>query len=179
MSGTSETGRVVADALDELGLEWSRSGQVFSVSLPGTHKLSTECAVEVGRHTVAVRAFVARRPEQDQARVYRWLLERNLRLSGIAFCLDHLGDVYLVGRVRRQGLDRDHVDRLLGAVAQTADASFDTLVALGFADSITREWTWRRSRGESTANLRAFRRLDPGGPDPDLDDSFPGGTKKP
>ena len=57
------------------------------------------------------------------------------------------------------------VDQLLGIVAETADSSFNTILELGFADSIRREWVWRRSRGESTANLAAFTHLDPG-PDP-------------
>jgi hypothetical protein len=54
------------------------------------------------------------------------------------------------------------VDRLLGAVAETSDASFNVILELGFANSIRREWAWRRSRGESTANLAAFEHLDPG-----------------
>ena len=44
----------------------------------------------------------------------------------------------------------------------TADDSFNVILELGFAESIRREWVWRRSRGESTANLEAFRHLDPG-----------------
>jgi len=152
---------VVQEALEGLGLEWSRRGDTFTVSLPGEHKLTTECALEVGARGVAVRAFVARAPEQDAERVHRWLLERNLRSSGVAFCVDHLGDVYLVGRLPVAGLTAETVDQLLGVVAETADASFDPLVAMGFADSIRREWVWRRSRGESTANLGAFRQLDP------------------
>ena len=51
---------------------------------------------------------------------------------------------------------------MLGAVATTADDSFNVILELGFADSIRREWAWRRSRGESTANLAAFSHLDPG-----------------
>ena len=47
-------------------------------------------------------------------------------------------------------------------MAETADDSFNAIVELGFADSIRREWAWRRSRGESTANLAAFSHLDPG-----------------
>jgi hypothetical protein len=58
---------------------------------------------------------------------------------------------------------RTAVDRLLGAVAETADESFNVILELGFAESIRREWAWRRSRGESTANLAAFTHLDPGG----------------
>ena len=56
----------------------------------------------------------------------------------------------------------EEVDRLLGAVARTSDDSFNTILELGFADSIRREWAWRRSRGESTANLAAFSHLEPG-----------------
>jgi len=156
---------VVEEALQDLGLPWERRADVFTVSLPGEHKLTTECALEVGEHSVQVRAFVARAPEQDADRVHRWLLERNLRLGGIAFCLDHLGDVYLVGRLPVAGLVPATVDALLGVVAETADTSFDPIVAMGFADSIRREWAWRRSRGESTANLAAFRALDPGPPE--------------
>jgi len=38
-----------------------------------------------------------------------------------------------------------------------ADESFNTILELGFATSIRREWEWRRARGESTRNLEAFR----------------------
>jgi hypothetical protein len=38
-----------------------------------------------------------------------------------------------------------------------ADESFNTILELGFATSIRKEWEWRTSRGESTRNLDAFR----------------------
>ena len=38
----------------------------------------------------------------------------------------------------------------------------DVLLELGFADAIRREWAWRTSRGESTANLAAFAHLTEG-----------------
>lgn len=150
-------------ALAELGLDWRETAPgLFSVSLPGTRKLSTECALEVGQHSVSVRAFVARRPDENHANVYRWLLERNLRTYGIAFCVDNLGDIYLTGKIALPSVSAEEVDRILGAVADAADGSFNAILELGFAESIRREWVWRRSRGESTANLAAFRHLDPG-----------------
>lgn len=155
---------MVEEALADLGLDWIRRDDTFTVGLPGTHKLLTECTLDLGRHTLQLRAFVVRRPEQDRERVYAWLLQRNLKLVGVAFGLDHLGDIYLVGRLPTEQVSATTVDRLLGVVAETADASFDPIVALGFADSIRREWTWRRSRGESTANLAAFAALDPDRP---------------
>jgi hypothetical protein len=51
-----------------------------------------------------------------------------------------------------------------------ADENFDTMLEIGFESSIRREWAWRVSRGESTANLRAFQHLAPDtdhAPDPD------------
>ncbi|WP_328823938.1 type III secretion system chaperone family protein [Microlunatus kandeliicorticis] len=153
---------MVRDALAELGLDWSESRPgVFSVSLPGTRKLVTECALELGRHGLDLRAFVARRPDENHEAVYRWLLTANLKLYAIRFCLDALGDVYLTARLSTALVSAAEIDRLLGAVARTADDSFNTILELGFAGSIAREWVWRRSRGESTANLAAFTHLDP------------------
>jgi hypothetical protein len=149
--------------LSELDLDWVESAPgLFSVSLPGTRKLITECALDVGRHVMNVRAFVARNPDENHVGVYRWLLERNLKLHGICFSLDALGDIYLTGRVPVELVTQPEVDRLLGAVAETADDSFNVILELGFAESIRKEWAWRRSRGESTANLAAFTHLDPG-----------------
>ena len=157
-----EAVRAVQAALAELDLTWSESRPgLFSVSLPGTRKLVTECALEVGRHALEVRAFVARRPDENHAGVYRWLLERNLKLYAVGFAVDALGDIYLTGRVGLDRVDEAEIDRILGVVAQTADDSFNVILELGFAESIRREWVWRRSRGESTANLEAFRHLDP------------------
>ena len=155
--------QAVRQVLGELELAWTeKQPGLFSVALPGTRKLSTECALEVGTYGLGVRAFVARRPDENHEGVYRWLLERNLKLHGVAFCLDSLGDVYLAGRVALASVTPEEIDRLLGEVADTADSSFNTILELGFAESIRREWAWRRSRGESTANLAAFAHLDPG-----------------
>ncbi len=154
---------VIREALSELDLDWSESAPgLFSVTLPGTRKISTACALEVGAYGVSVRAFVARRPDENAVGVHRWLLERNLRTYGVAFSLDALGDIYLTGRLALPGVTAEELDRWLGSVADTADSSFNVILELGFADSIRREWAWRRSRGESTANLAAFRHLDPG-----------------
>ena len=149
-------------ALEALDLPWSETRPgLFAVTLPGTAKLSTACALEVGRHGLAVRAFVARRPDENHAEVYRWLLERNLRLRGVGFSLDAAGDIHLTGTLPLESVTATVVDQVLGTVAETADASFNPILERGFATSIAREWAWRRSRGESTANLAAFAHLDP------------------
>jgi hypothetical protein len=143
-------------------LEWqesaSETGEVaFSFSLPGERKLQTPVRLDVGRHALGVHAFVCRRPDENAEGVYRWLLERNLRLYAVAFAVDRLGDIYLDARLPLAAVTADELDRLLGSVLTYADESFNVLLELGFASSIRKEWEWRRLRGESTANLEAFR----------------------
>lgn len=153
---------VIVAALDEAGLEYTRHGQdVFEVELPGERKLKTTCRLEVNQHALGVHAFVARHPDENHEAVYRWMLERNLKLYGVAFAVDSAGDIYLDGRLPLEAVTADELDRLLGSVLSYADESFNTILELGFASSIRKEWRWRESRGESTRNLDAFRHLRP------------------
>ena len=148
----------VRTVLADSDLEWEEIGEgLFSVTLPGERKLQTPCRLDVGEHSFAVHAFVARNPDENHERVYRWLLERNLRLFGVSFAVDHTGDIYLDGRLPLSSVTPDEVDRLLGAVLTYADESFNTILELGFASSIRKEWEWRLSRWESTRHLEAFR----------------------
>ena len=161
-AGPPDPVAVVREYLAGSDLEWQElAGQsgVFTVVLPGEKKLQTPVRLDVGRHALGVHAFVARRPDENHERVYRWLLERNLKLYGVAFAVDHLGDIYLDGRVPLAAVSHDELDRLLGSVLSYADESFNTILELGFASSIRKEWEWRTSRGESTKNLEAFRGL--------------------
>ena len=151
---------IIELALIEAGLQWSSPGEgQFFVTLPGTHKLATNCWLVVGRHALLVEAFVCRRPDENAEEFLRFLLRRNAKTYGVAFSVDAAGDVYLVGRLPLQSVTPDEVDRLLGAVLQYADEAFDPLLEIGFAGSIRREWAWRQKNGESTANLQAFARF--------------------
>jgi hypothetical protein len=159
---TTDSAGIVRDALAASGLEWvEHEGGAFEVDLPGERKLKTTCRLEVGRHALGVHAFVARRPDENHEVVYRWLLERNLRMFGVAFAVDAAGDIYLDGRLPLHAVTPDELDRILGAVLTYADESFNVILELGFATSIRREWAWRESRGESTKNLEAFQHLRP------------------
>jgi hypothetical protein len=145
-------------ALGDDALEWVETAEgVFDVVLPGDRKLKTPVRLEVGPHALAIHAFVCRRPDENHEGVYRWLLERNLRMFALAFSLDAAGDIFLDGRLPLGAITPEEVDRLLGSVLTYSDESFNTILELGFATSIRREWEWRRARGESTRNLEAFR----------------------
>lgn len=146
--------------LAERGIAFShdRPGE-FVAELRGEHKLVTNCLLAVGAHALLVQAFFVRRPDENQADFYRYLLERNARMYAVAFCLDRLGDVYLSGRLPLAAVDEGELDRLLGSVLAYSDENFDPALQLGFASAIRREWAWRVDRGESLANLAAFRRV--------------------
>ncbi|MFF0553747.1 YbjN domain-containing protein [Streptomyces sp. NPDC004311] len=162
----ADTAAIIESALDGAELSWeSPEAGAYVVTLPGTRKLSTTCSIRVGRHSLSVNAFVIRHPDENEAGVHRWLLERNLKLYGMAYAVDRLGDVYLTARLPLSVVTPEELDRLLGTVLEAADGSFNTLLELGFASAIRREYEWRVSRGEPTFNLDAFKHLTrPGGP---------------
>jgi hypothetical protein len=174
---------VVRAALQDADVPWEQPAadpHTFVATLPGTRKLSTTCSLRVGEHTLSVNAFVVRRPDENHEGFYRWLLERNTRMYGLAYAVDRLGDVYLVGRLPLAAVTPQELDRLLGTVLNNADEPFNTLLELGFASAIKREWEWRTKRGESTRNLDAFTHLTgaaeasrPSGPGPAADQSGP------
>jgi hypothetical protein len=157
----------IESSLRNLGLEFDQPQPgLFVITLPGEHKLKTTLSLQVSDHSISINAFVARRPEENEDLVHRWLLERNRRMSIVAFSIDRLGDIYLVGRLPQSILEQEGLDRILGAVLEYADGSFNTILGLGFPTAIRREWQWRVERGESTANLEAFRALIADGEDP-------------
>jgi hypothetical protein len=127
------------------------------VDIPGEKKLQTACRFDVGRHALEVHAFVCRKPDENFAGVYRWLLERNMKMYAVSFALDGMGDIYLDARLPLAAATTEEIDRVLGAVLEYSDGSFNTILELGFASSIRKEWEWRISRGEPTRNLEAFR----------------------
>lgn len=157
-----QAAEVIRAALDEGEIDWHETTEgTFDVVLPGERKLKTPCRLEVGRHALAVHAFVCRRPDENHAGVYRWLLERNMRMFAMAFAVDPLGDIFIEARLPLTVVAADEVDRVLGSLLTYADESFNTILELGFSTAIRKEWEWRLSRGESTANLAAFESLRP------------------
>ena len=157
--------RLIEKALDDRELVFSHhagahggpSGLV--VELPGERRLKTNTILTIGEHSVRIEAFVCRQPDENFEVVYRYLLKRNRRLYGVAYTLDNVGDIYLVGRLALEAVTPDEIDRILGQILEAVDGDFNTLLGLGFPTSIRKEWAWRVSRGESLKNLKAFEHL--------------------
>ena len=170
--GTSdEVEATLRHFLIENGIEWELGGRPgeFVVTLTGEKKLKTVCSVLVGEQSLSISAFVVRNPDENHAAVYAYLLRRNLTMPGLAYGIDTTGDVFVTGRVPLEAADAAYLDQIFGVVLDAADGPFNELLALGFLESMKKEWAWRISRGESTRNLEAFRHLletAPEGPSP-------------
>ncbi|MFJ4653036.1 YbjN domain-containing protein [Nocardia sp. NPDC088792] len=154
------TAQLIEDTLRDREIEYTRDApDLFVVVLPGERKLKTVIGVSVGKHGTRMESFVCRKPDENFEGVYKFLLRRNRRLYGVAYTIDRVGDIYLVGRMANHCVTADELDHWFGQILEAVDADFNTLLELGFAESIRKEWKWRVSRGESLKNLRAFEHL--------------------
>jgi hypothetical protein len=150
----------LAAVLTELGAPVSREGaDAFLVTLPGERRHRTLVWLVLGAHHLLVESFVCRAPDENAEEVYRYLLQRNAKLRSVAYALDGVGDIHLVGRLGRDQMTAEEINMILGVVLETSDADFNPILERGFAAAIRREWAWRTSRGESVRNLAAFRHL--------------------
>ena len=151
---------IIEDFLESHDLEFDHpDSKTFLITLPGEKKLQTHVALVIGDHSLSINAFVIRKPDENAEKVHEWLLQQNSAMYSVAFAVNELGDIYLVGRLPLNAVNDVEIDRILGSVLQYSDSSFNPLLELGFSSAIRREWAWRVSRGESLANLKAFEHL--------------------
>jgi hypothetical protein len=151
--------KVIADFLQSESIDFDQEGNTFLITLKGEKKLQTHCALIVGDHSLSINAFVIRKPDENEEKVHHWCMSKNATMYGLAFAINKLGDIYLVGRLPLGAVNAIELDRILGSVLQYSDSSFNPLLEIGFASAIRREWAWRVTRGESLSNLEAFAHL--------------------
>ena len=151
---------VVEEFLASHDLSYERVDErTFLVTLPGSAKLETHCALVIGDHSLGINAFVIRKPDENTEQVYEWMLRKNATMYSVAFAVNEIGDIYLVGRLSHAAVSDRELDKVIGSVLQYSDSAFNPLLEMGFTTAIRREWAWRLSRGESLANLKAFEHL--------------------
>ena len=151
--------KTIADFLQSEGIDFKQEGNTFLITLKGEKKLQTHCALIVGDHSLSINAFVIRKPDENEDQVHHWCMSKNASMYGLAFAINQLGDIYLVGRLPLDAVNPKELDRILGSVLQYSDSSFNPLLEIGFANAIRREWAWRLSHVESLANLEASAHL--------------------
>lgn len=147
-------------AVKEAGLTCERPrSDAFLITIPGQRKLKTLVWLNIGDHSLLVKSFFCRRPDENEGEFYRYLMQRGDGMYGMAFTADEVGDVYITGRLPLAGITPEEVDRLLGCVLTYSDENFNPALERGFATAIRKEWEWRTRRGESLRNLEAFRHM--------------------
>lgn len=152
--------QVINDFLTSSHIDFEQEGdKKFLLTLPGEKKLQTHCALIVGEHSLMISAFVIRKPDENVDQVHHWCMTKNASMYSVAYAINELGDIYLVGRLPLAAVTAEELDKVVGSVLQYSDSSFNPLLELGFASAIRREWAWRVTRGESLANLEAFAHL--------------------
>lgn len=146
---------VIQAALEDVDVPFERvDDKSFLVTLAGEHKLRTMTWLIIGDHTLTIEAFFMRRPAENVAGTYAFLLGRNARTYGVHFSVDRVGDIFLTGQLPFSAINGDEIDTVLGCVRSYADENFDPAIALGFAGAIEREKAWRAKIGDSGGAAR-------------------------
>ena len=128
-----EPAAVIDDFLQSHDLDYDQNTEnTYLITLPGEAKQQTHCALIIGDHSLSINAFVIRKPDENKEKVYEYLLTKNASMYSVAFAVNELGDIYLVGRLPLNSVNEREIDRILGAVLQYADSSFNP-----FSDSST------------------------------------------
>jgi hypothetical protein len=137
----TEIDGVIRATLEERGISFDEVGEsAFVVRLMGTRRPAMAVRLVVGDQSLLVESFFVRRPDENAAEFYRFLLERNGRMYGVHFAIDSKGDVYLIGRLPLLAVTPNEIDRLLGCVLTYADEAVGAALEIGFGESVRRDW---------------------------------------
>ncbi len=109
----------IEEFLDSHDIDFEKnSDSTYLLTLPGEKKLQTHCALVLGDQSMSINAFVIRKPDENSAAVHEWLLKKNASMYCVAFAVNELGDIYLVGRLPFSAVTEQELDRVIGAVLQ-------------------------------------------------------------
>ena len=69
---------VIDDFLSSHDLDYEQKDEnTYLITLPGEAKQQTHCALVVGDHSLSINAFVIRKPDENKAAVFEYLLKKN------------------------------------------------------------------------------------------------------
>lgn len=103
------------------------------VRMVGEEKDFTTVWLTLGQRTLRYETYVMPAPEENQAAVMEFVLRRNDQLVGAHFSVGAEDALYLRGEVPDIAVTADEIDRVLGTVYTTVEATFRPLLRLAFA----------------------------------------------
>lgn len=87
---------------------------------------------ELRQRNLHVETYLMPAPEENQGRLYEWLLRRNAGLAGLTLAIGDEDAVYVRGEVPAVWVDEDVVDRLLGSSYAVVERLFRPAMRIGF-----------------------------------------------
>lgn len=103
------------------------------VRLIGEQKDFTTVWLTLGQRTLRYETYVMPAPEENVAELNELLLRRNDSLIGAHFSIGLEDAIYLRGEIPDTAVSGDELDRILGTLYATVEATFRPLLRIGFA----------------------------------------------
>ena len=99
----------------------------------GEEKDFTTVWLTLGQRMLRYETYVMPAPEENEAAVMEFVLRRNDQLVGAHFSVGAEDALYLRGELPDTAVTGDELDRVLGTVYTTVEATFRPLLRLAFA----------------------------------------------
>ena len=90
------------------------------------------------QRTLHYETYVMPAPEERHAELFEYLLRRNRKLYGAAFCIGDEDAVFLVGQLDNGAVTDDELDRVLGSLYEWVERFFLPAMRLGYGARFTR-----------------------------------------
>lgn len=87
----------------------------------------------LGQRTLTYETYVMPAPEENHARFYESLLQRNQGFRELAFTIGEESAVFLRGQLDLRNVDTEALDRILGSVYVAVEQCFQPALRIGFA----------------------------------------------
>jgi hypothetical protein len=120
---------------DEVGgsIRWHQpQPDQWTISVVGSSQQVVDIELTLGEYTLQVMTFFMRKPDKNEAEVYRHLMRRNFEVATVKFGIDEDGDIYLRGDMPVVCVTEHELDRLVGIFFAAADQNWQRVVTLGF-----------------------------------------------
>lgn len=120
-------------ALADLDLEVATPApRTRIVRIPAEPRGPLALTLVAGERTVALQAFLIRRPDRSAEEIHRHLLHSHWGSAPWRFALDELGDIYVLASLDQADLDTSALDGVLGVLSVLVSQVYDGLLRTGF-----------------------------------------------
>ena len=103
------------------------------VRMVGEEKAVSTVWFTLGQRLLHCECYFMPAPEENDARLYEYLLRRNREMAGLRFAIGVEDAVFLVAEVPGRTLTETDIDRLLGSFYAAAERWFRPCMRIGFA----------------------------------------------